>query len=92
MTFAMASLKSTAFSMGTGRIIVSPDVITFEDVRALAILWAFTPSRLAAEEMKSECSGCIDVCFSIYYHMLKLPYLRCMCFPLCEGLTHQLPT
>lgn len=48
----MASLKSTAFSMGTGRIIVSPDVMTLEDVRALAILWAFTPSRLAAGEIK----------------------------------------
>ena len=51
-TFAIASLKSTAFSMDTGRIIVSPDVMTFEEVRALAILWALTPSRLAAEEMR----------------------------------------
>jgi len=46
----MASLKSTAFSIGTGRIIVSPSVMTLEEVRALAILCAFTPSRLAAEE------------------------------------------
>jgi len=44
----MASLKSTAFSMDTGRIIVSPDVMTLDEVRALAILWAFTPNRLAA--------------------------------------------
>ena len=48
LTFAMASLKSTAFSMDTGRIIVSPDVMTLDEVRALAILWAFTPNRLAA--------------------------------------------
>ena len=48
----MASLKSTAFSMGTGRMIVSPDVITLEEVRALAILWAFTPNKFAAKERK----------------------------------------
>ena len=50
-TFAIASLKSTAFSMDTGRIIVSPDVITVDEVRALAILCALTPNRLAAEEI-----------------------------------------
>lgn len=48
-TLAIASLKSTAFSIDTGRLIVSPIVITFDEVRATAILLACTPNRVAAK-------------------------------------------
>lgn len=53
-TLAIASLKSTAFSMVTGRLIVSPMVITLDEVRATAILLACTPNRVAAKGEKEQ--------------------------------------